>query len=95
MCNACGNPAAPGHWTEAGAPAGSARRRALHRRTEILNRILKPYGYAVYTDGNIPQIQLVRPGGARIMVNDLSDLWATVERFEGQPIDPMAPRWAH
>lgn len=92
MCNACGNPAAPGHWTEAGAPTGGPRLRALHHRISVLNRVLKPYGFKVHADGNIPQLQLVRSGGATILVNDLTDLWATVERILGFPIDPLSPR---
>ena len=32
MCSACGYPAAPGHWTEAGAPTAHDRLRAKFRR---------------------------------------------------------------
>lgn len=90
MCNACGNPAAPGHWTEAGAQSGGKRIRATHQRMSVLKRVLSPYGFSVYADGIIPQIQLLCPGGARVLVNNLSDLWAEVERIQGFAIDPLA-----
>ena len=89
MCNACGNPAAPGHWTEAGAQRGSIRIRAVFHRTSVLKQVLKPYGFSVHADGVIPQIQLIRTGGARVMVNNLTELWAEVERIQGFPIDPL------
>ena len=89
MCNACGNPAAPGHWTEAGAQTGGIRLRAMFHRVSILKRVLKPYGFSVYADGVIPQIQLICPGGARVMVDNLTELWAEVERRQGFAIDPL------
>ncbi len=39
----------------------------------------------------IPQIQLTGPGGIKVMVKDLTELWAAVERIQGFPIDPLAP----
>lgn len=89
MCSACGNPATLGHWTEAGAQKGGIRLRAMFNRVSILKRVLKPYGFSVYADGVIPQIQLICPGGARVMVNNLTELWAEVERRQGFPIDPL------
>lgn len=92
MCSGCGNPAAPGHWAEAGAQRGASRLRAVHQRVAILQHVLKPYGFSAYSNGMIPQIQLTGPGGIRVMVNDLTQLWAEVERMQGFPIDPLAPR---
>lgn len=89
MCNACGNPAAPGHWTESGAQERGDRLRAVMHRMAVLQRVLKPYGYSVFADGNIPQLQLLCPGGARLMVDNLAELWAAVEKHRGQPIDPL------
>ena len=89
MCNACGNPAAPGHWTETGARRGGVRIRALFQRISILKRVLKPYGFSVHADGIIPQIQLICPGGARVMVKNLTELWVEMERIQGFPIDPL------
>ena len=92
MCSACGNPAAPGHWAEAGAQRGGSRLRALFHRVSILQHVLKPYGFTAHANGMIPQIQLTGPGGVRVMVSDLTELWAAVERIQGYPIDPLAPR---
>lgn len=92
MCSACGNPVAPGHWTEAGARTGGHRLRALFRRVAVLRAVLKPYGFSVHADGRIPQMQLTGPGGVKVMVNDLTELWAAVERLQGFPVDPLAPR---
>ncbi len=91
MCNACGNPAAPGHWTEAGAQQGGIRLRALFHRISVLQRALKPYGFSAHADGRIPQILLTGPGGVRVMVNNLTELWAEVERIQGFPVDPLTP----
>ena len=93
MCSACGNPAAPGHWAEAGALRGGSRLRALHHRMSVLKRALKPYGFSVYADGVIPQIQLLGPGGTKVMVNDMTELWAEVERIQGFAADPLNPRY--
>lgn len=90
MCNACGNPAAPGHWTEAGAQKGSVRIRAVFQRIAVLKHVLKPYGFSVHADGIIPQLQLICPGGARLLVNNLTELWEQIERIQGFPIDPLA-----
>nr|WP_298412607.1 hypothetical protein [uncultured Halomonas sp.] len=58
----------------------------------VLQRALKPYGFSVHADGLIPQIQLIGPGGVRVMVNNMTELWAEVERIQGFPADPLAPR---
>ncbi|HEY9039938.1 MAG TPA: hypothetical protein VIN05_13460 [Roseovarius sp.] len=91
MCSACGNPAAPGHWAEAGAQRGGSRLRAVFHRVSILQHVLKPYGFTAHTNGMIPQIQLTGPGGIKVMVKDLTELWAEVERIQGYPIDPLTP----
>lgn len=93
MCNACGNPAAPGHWTEAGAATPGDRLRARFLRAAVLNRILRPYGLSAHDDGVVPGIQIGTLSGARSIVHNLSDLWAEAERLTGRPIDPLDPRY--
>ena len=44
MCSACGFPAAPGHWTEAGANTAPDRLRARFRRAQVLQKVLPAYG---------------------------------------------------
>jgi len=38
MCSACGFPAAPGHWTEAGAATTLERLRGRLRRAQVLQK---------------------------------------------------------
>ena len=93
MCNACGNPAVPGHWTEAGTTTPGDRLRARFHRAAVLNTILRPYGLTAHDDGSVPGIQLATLFGATTMVNTLSDVWVAAERLIGKPIDPLDPRY--
>lgn len=93
MCNACGNPAVPGHWTEAGAATPGDRLRARFHRALVLDRILKPYGLSAHDGGVVPGIQLSTLSGAQVIVNTLDDVWAEAERLLGRPIDPLDPRY--
>ena len=87
MCNACGHPAAPGHWTDAGAATPGERLRLRFRRAEILRRVLRPYGLTAHDDGAVPGIQLATLTGAGAIVPDLERLWIEAERLSGRPID--------
>ncbi|MFO1047240.1 MAG: hypothetical protein U1E52_04990 [Geminicoccaceae bacterium] len=93
MCNACGNPAAPGHWTEAGVATPADRLRARLRRAESLRRILRPYGLTAHDDGAVPGIQLATLAGATVIVPDLEALWVEAEHMAGRAIDPLDPRY--
>lgn len=93
MCNACGNPAAPGHWTEAGAATPGDRLRARFHRAALLQGVLKPYGLSAHDGGVVPGIQIGTLAGAQTIVHNLEDLWAEAERLAGQPIDPLDPRY--
>jgi methyl coenzyme M reductase gamma subunit len=93
MCNACGNPAAPGHWTEAGAATLGDRLRARFHRAALLNAVLKPYGLSAHDGGVVPGIQVGTLAGAQTIVHNLEDLWAEAERLAGRPIDPLDPRY--
>lgn len=89
MCNACGNPAIPGHWTDAGAQTPSDRLRARFHRANLLTKILRPYGLSAHDDGVVPGIQLSTLSGSTIIVPDLGSLWTEAERLIGFPIDPL------
>lgn len=93
MCNACGNPAVPGHWTEAGTTTPGDRLRARFHRAAVLNRILRPYGLSAHDGGAVPGIQLSTLSGASMIVQNLAEVWAEAERLIGHPIDPLDPRY--
>ena len=93
MCNACGNPALPGHWTEAGLDTPGDRLRARFRRARGLDRVLRPYGLAAHDGGAVPGIQLSTLSGAGVIVPDLEALWAEAARMLGAPIDPLDRRY--
>jgi hypothetical protein len=93
MCNACGNPAAPGHWTDAGAATPGDRLRARFHRAALLNSVLKPYGLTAHDGGVVPGIQMGTMAGAQTIVQTLDDVWAEAERIAGQPIDPLDSRY--
>ncbi len=90
MCNACGFPRRPGHWTEAGLATPHDRLRARFRRAAILRRVLKPYGLTVHDDGVTNGITLSTLSGASVIVDDLETLWTEAGRLAGRPIDPLA-----
>ncbi|MDO8882098.1 MAG: hypothetical protein U0934_00675 [Pseudotabrizicola sp.] len=93
MCNACGNPAAPGHWTDAGTTTPGDRLRARFHRAAVLRNVLRPYGLTAHDDGSVPGIQLSTLSGAVTMVDTLEDLWQEAERLAGRKIDPLDPRY--
>ena len=92
MCSACGFPAAPGHWTEAGAATPHDRLRARLRRAHLLRALLRPYGLTVH-DGEGPGIHLSTLSGIQAILPDLQALWVEAERLTGAPIDPLDPRF--
>ncbi|MES2666602.1 MAG: hypothetical protein V4712_10910 [Pseudomonadota bacterium] len=93
MCNACGNPAVPGHWTEAGASTPSDRLRARFRRAQILQTVLKSYGLTAHDGGIVDGIQLSTLSGSSVMVENLTALWVEAARLAGTPIDPLDARF--
>jgi len=89
MCSACGYPAAPGHWTEAGASTPHDRLRERFRRVALLNAMLKSQGIRVHDGGLVPGIQIKAPGGGETIVANLEQLWIEVERILDKPFDPL------
>lgn len=89
MCRACGNPAAPGHWTDALALTPGDRLCARFHRAALLNAVLRPYGLTAHDGGLVPGIQIGTLSGAYAIVPDLGALWAEVERLRGKPMDPV------
>lgn len=93
MCNACGNPAAPGHWTDAGAATPGDRLRARFHRAALLSNLLRPYGLTAHDNGVVPGIQIGTMAGAQTIVHNLEELWAEAERLAGRPVDPLDARY--
>lgn len=88
MCNACGFPARPGHWTEAGLASAADRQRALHLRASLLTRALRPLG--VRAHAGPAGLVLAHVAGRSAVVSDPADLWPVVERLAGRAFDPLA-----
>ena len=95
MCNACGNPAVPGHWTEAGTLTPGDRLRARFHRAGLLDKLLRPYGLTAHDGGMVPGIQMGTLSGSQTIVPDLGALWVEAERLLGHPIDPLDPVFLH
>jgi len=93
MCNACGNPAAPGHWTEAGANTPPDRIRARFRRAQILQKVLPRFGLTAHDGGVVDGIQFGTLSGNQTMVDNLEQIWVEAERLLGKPLDPLDPRF--
>lgn len=89
MCNACGFPAAPGHWTEAGAATPHDRIRERFRRVQVLQKVLRGSGVTAHDGGVVPGIQVMSLSGAQTIVPDLEALWCEVEKLRGRPFDPL------
>ena len=93
MCASCGFPAAPGHWTEAGAANGPDRLRARFRRAQILQAVLSSYGLTAHDDGLMPGMTVATRTGNQVLTADLDEVWRAAERMIGQPIDPLDSRF--
>ncbi len=93
MCNACGFPSAPGHWTDAGVDTPGDRLRMQFRRAQVLKKILSDYGLSARVDGQIPGIQLSTFTGSQVNLRDLEAVWKEAERQIGAPVDPLDPRF--
>lgn len=93
MCSACGFPAAPGHWTEAGAANSSDRLRMRFRRAEVLRNVLSTYGLKAYDGGLVPGIQISNQFGNQVIASDLAEVWAIAHKWTGRVVDPLDVRF--
>ncbi|MFC7704565.1 hypothetical protein ACFQXB_10215 [Plastorhodobacter daqingensis] len=91
MCTACGFPARPGLWTEAGLEGPGDRLRARFLRAQILQRVLRPHGLTAHDDGQTAGIQIGTLSGARQIVDTVPEIWPAVEALLGRPFDPLDP----
>ena len=91
MCNACGFPSAPGHWTDAGANTPGDRLRSRFHRAKLLDAVLRPYGMTAHDDGVTPGIQIGTLSGNQTIVRNLEEVWNEAERLSGKVIDPLDP----
>ena len=89
MCGSCGFPAAPGHWTDAGATTPHERLRERFRRVTLLQKVLRQFGVTAHDGGVVPGIQVMSLSGGQTIVPDLEALWAEVEKLSGQVFDPL------
>ena len=89
MCNACGYPARPGHWTDAGLDTPGDRLRARFRRAQVLARVLRHLGLTAHDDGVTDGLILSTLAGASVIVTDPAQLWPEVERLSGRAYDPL------
>ncbi len=93
MCNACGFPTRPGHWTDAGADTAGDRLRLQHRRAQVLSRILKSHGLTARPPGHGPGFALSSLSGRTALLADLEAVWDEAARQLGHPLDPLDPRF--
>jgi len=93
MCASCGFPAAPGHWTEAGAASAGDRLRTRFRRAQVLKTVLRSYGLTAHDGAQVPGIQIGTLAGNQTIVRDLEEVWCAAETMIGAPVDPLDPRF--
>ena len=93
MCSACGFPAAPGHWTDAGAATTPDRLRGRLRRAQVLKRVLRAYGLTAHDGMQVSGIQVSTLSGSHEIVRNLEELWPAAERLAGGHIDPLDARF--
>ena len=93
MCNACGFPTRPGHWTDAGADTAGDRLRLQMRRAAILNKILRSYGFSARPPGHGPGFSLSSFSGRTALLPDLEAVWIEAEKLLGYPVDPLDARF--
>ncbi len=91
MCNACGYPARPGHWTDAGFADVPERLRGRFAQAALLRQVLGRYGLSVRFDGMSPGLRVSDRAGRHVLAADLDALWAAAEGLAGRAIDPLDP----
>jgi len=96
MCSLCGTLGAAAHWSEGGGDRSQVGTRRLVlreriRRTELLNRVLRPYRMQIDEWEETAYI-LRGPTGESVLCGDLAAVFAEVARLRGgEPLDPLDP----
>ena len=99
MCAFCTMFTGAPHWTEAGTnagrsgatPVGNARFVSRAYRLKMINRILKHYGCRV-DDWAGGQYLVHSHRGRTEVVEQLPQIWMTVESIATKPVDPLDPQ---
>ena len=98
MCSLCGVLGGTVHWTEERRPVdppseGSSpptRLRDRQERVRLLNLVLKSYGLSLDDWSGTSYILRTRTGQSAL-VDHVTQLWATAERLQRRPCDPLDP----
>jgi hypothetical protein len=98
MCSLCGVLGGTVHWTEERRPVdpqaegGSppTRLRERQERVRLLNLVLKSYGLTLDDWSGTSYVLRTRTGQSAL-VDHLTQLWATAERLQHRPCDPLDP----
>jgi hypothetical protein len=96
MCSLCGVLGGKVHWTEELRPVDPStnvnlrptRLRERQERVRLLNLVLKPYGLTLDDWAGTSYIVRTRTGQSAL-VDHLTQLWATAERLQRRPCDPL------
>lgn len=96
MCGLCGILGGEDHWSDLLPQADEAelqrlRRNERRRRVLYLNRVLGAFACTV-SDWQGAKYQVSTYTGKTELVDNLSQLWAAVERLSGHRPDPLAPQ---
>lgn len=102
MCVLCGEFVMNIHWTDSkpysfdnsstvvvGQFQREHRRARIHR-ANLANQILKYYGLKL-KDWNGSKFQLTSNKGKIEVIHDMGELWPSVEKMIGHPLDPLSP----
>ena len=95
MCGLCGMLGSETHWADAGSSTASAdtlaqrRRRERQLRVASLNRVLRAFGCTV-SDWQSHAYLVSTFTGKTEIVDNLAQLWPSVERLSGRRVDPLA-----
>jgi len=93
MCLKCGFSAIAGHWSEEAARTPQDLVQARIRRLQILQAVLRPYGFKVANSTLGAALRLTAPNGEAELVQSLDELWPRLEGLLGAPLDPLSPHF--
>ena len=87
MCGLCGIFGETSHWSTQGVARGTSRRQRFFR-LQAINSVLGLVHYSI-RDFSGTDYVLSSPTGAQNMVKEMGQLWQTLERMRGSPLDPL------